>query len=235
MRQTIQGMRVLVLAAAFAAFLALSAAGQVTMAQLEIFGLKAEELYPLLEHPQVQKELILTSAQLDKIQSKREEMEELETPKEANGDERELTEEELPKVIAKLNAIKAKTISEVLTRRQQVRLTQIVAQMKGAPMLHRKPVLQALEATEVQQKAMLAAEAAAVQEAGAVQRQPNAKEPTPQERIKAMEKANAAFSAIVDKMIAVLTPAQQQKWRELVGPKFVMKLIARPAAGSGRP
>lgn len=199
-----------------------------------VFNNKPDELFQLLMHQQVQKELNITPAQIEKLQARKDQMEELDEPKDANGEPRELTEEEVPAVIAKKDAMRGKAIVEILTPRQQNRLHQVVAQVKGVTALLEKTVLKALDVTEEQHKAMLDARKAAVDEMTKLREQAIAKNASQQERMRVQDKYYAARETIVDRIVAVLKPEQQKRWRELIGDKFVLK-IPRPPLDAPTP
>ena len=199
------------------------------LGQASVFDHDPEELHPLLGLPQVQKELAVTPAQRETLQAGQEQIEELEEPKDANGDPRELTEEELPAVIKKQTAIRQRLLAQVLTARQRLRLNQILAHLQGPTVLTRKSVIAALEITEEQQKAMDNARKAAVAEMAAEREKMDAANAT-RDRERAAGRLQSLQLGLTDRMVGVLTEAQQKKWRELIGPKFTLRM-ERPRSG----
>jgi DNA-directed RNA polymerase, sigma subunit (sigma70/sigma32) len=204
------------------------------LAQVGVFNQKPEELYPLLAVPQVQKELALTQTQLDKLQHRQEQIEALEEPKDANGDTRELTDEELPAVTAKQNALKQKALAEVLSTRQNTRLQQILAQLRGVSVLMEPSTLTELGVSDSQKKAMEEARKAAVEAMAPLREQLDDKRLTPRERARAADRLQAAQEGIIDKMVGALSDTQQKKWRDLIGPKFRLKIV-RPVPSDDSP
>jgi hypothetical protein len=179
------------------------------------------EAFPLLQQEAVQKDLDLSLDQVGRItlmtqtrQAAREAMRDL--PR----DERER------KSLEESNSAE-KEIRSILESQQIVRLKQIILQQHGTRAWGDEEVVRTLKLTHDQR-----VELATIRDEYDTKRRDLQKIENKQEQQK---KSEALRQSVDERLLAVLTPAQQEKWDELIGPKFAGELRRTAAEGAGGP
>jgi hypothetical protein len=179
------------------------------------------EAFPLLQQESVQKDLELSLDQVGRItlmnqqrQAAREAM--LDLPREER-DRKALVD----------SAAAEKEIRALLEPQQLVRLKQILLQQRGTRAWGDEEVVRALKLSHDQR-----VELATIREEYDTKRRDLQKIENKQEQQK---KADALRQSIDERLLAVLTPTQQEKWDELIGPKFAGELRRGPDPGPTGP
>ncbi len=124
----------------------------------------------------------------------------------------------------------AKAMTDVLTPQQRRRLEQVRLQSLGLAVWDDAAVRKALKLTDEQKAAINKARAEAKANAGETMRkafeeayrESGATSPR-MDRLRE-RKAATAYQAVQARAVAVLTPEQQKRWRELIGPPFRLRV-----------
>jgi Spy/CpxP family protein refolding chaperone len=142
-------------------------------------------------------------------------------------------------VEARQEAEMAKAMTDVLTPEQRQRLEQIKVQVLGPGAWDDPAVRKALKLTDEQKAAINKArdEARAAvrgQRTAAPRPAPVRSGPASPKELRLYERQLAAgYRALQDRIVALLTPEQQKRWRELTGPPVRFR-VERDPFGGGR-
>jgi Spy/CpxP family protein refolding chaperone len=160
----------------------------------------------LLSQKPVQEELKLTEEQVKKV------TELSAKQREAFTGFADLSQEERGKKFQELNSQNEKAVAEILKPDQSKRLKEISLQAQGPRAFANPEVANALGITDEQKAKLRSIQEENAQEAQKL-RQAGASEEAQQKRAELTKATN-------DKMLAVLTPEQKTKWKEMTGEPF---------------
>lgn len=197
----------------------------------------------LLAIPDVQKELKLNQAQIDKAKAKQTEISTArrEALEKAGGFQalRDMSQEDREKLFQPLQDAEKKAIDELLNTDQKKRHHQLeiqqTAQMSPVAAFTRKDVAEALKITDEQKEKLTAIQ----EEQGTAMREifqslgVSFQDMTDDDRKKMGEKMATLRKATSEKCLALLTDEQKKSWKDLVGEPF--KFPAFGPGGPGRP
>jgi serine/threonine protein kinase len=116
-------------------------------------------------------------------------------------------------------------LNAILTARQRKRLEQIGLQLKGAGAFHETEVAKELKLTPEQRERIRGIDAGMFPE-------PGRRGGSPADWLKDMEKRK---KAAMDRVLALLTPEQARKWKEMTGEPFTGPMQFGPPFGRGGP
>ena len=190
----------------------------------------------LLTMPEVQKELKMTPAQVEKAKTKQDELQKSSQAaiEKAGGFQalRDLSDEDRQKLFGPLQEAQKKAVSELLNPDQQKRFHQLELQQGGARSLTtNKEVKEALKITDEQTEKMDAIQMEQRQAMQAIFQSIDPQNATADERAAMQKKMAELQKSTLDKVVAVLNEDQQKKWKEMTGEPFKFP----PMRGFGGP
>jgi Spy/CpxP family protein refolding chaperone len=168
----------------------------------------------LLRRPEVQTELKITDEQKPKIETMLEQLRE-----ERQGlfqDLRDASAEERQKIMDKMYADESKRVNAILNPDQQKRFRQISLQQEGPTAAARADVADELKLTDEQKKKVR--ELLVAQQ----EKQRELREAAGGDFQAIREKMEALRKETNDKVTALLTDEQKNKWKEMVGTPFTL-------------
>ena len=188
----------------------------------------------MLNMPEVQKELKMTPDQIDKVKAKQADVQAATQAimEKAGGPQalRDMTPEDRAKLTADMQEVQTKAVKEVLDETQMKRFHQLELQQAGPRAFTMPEVKKALDITDEQTTKMAAIQTEQMQAMRAAMQGIDFQNMTAEDRA-AMQKKNAEMQkATLEKTMAVLTPEQTKKWKEMTGEPFKF-----PAMGPGGP
>ncbi len=178
----------------------------------------------MLTIPEVQQELKMTPDQINKVQSKSQEVRQatMELMREAGGPQafQEMSQEERQQLMDKMQAIQKKAISEILNADQQKRYHQLELQQMGVMAFGRKEVREALKLTPDQGEKMQEIQRGQMQAMREAMQGVDFQNMTDEDRRAMQVKMEALQKATYDRCVQVLTAEQQKQWKEMLGEPF---------------
>jgi len=175
----------------------------------------------LLRIPEVQQELKMTQTQIDKIDTKQQEMRDA-MREVFQGGGQQMTPEERAAAMQKVQDIQAKAVADILDTTQAKRFSQIELQQQGASAWNRPAVAKQLGITAEQTTKLREVQRGNMQKMREMFTGQNFQQMTPEER-KALADKMAQFRKDSDaQAVAVLTDAQRARWKEMLGTPFKM-------------
>lgn len=186
----------------------------------------------LLGMEAVQKELVITDAQKEKITKMQEEAR---AAFQGGGNNfRDLSDEERAKLRTQMEERAKKTeetVKSILDEKQYARLNELSIQQAGVMALSRPEVAEKLKLTD-DQKTKIREAASAGGRGGFGGFNPNA---TEEERRKAREEATARREKLNSDVLAVLTAEQKKTFEDMQGKKFEFPVFGGFGGGGNRP
>lgn len=188
----------------------------------------------MLRSADVQKELKMTQPQIEKLDAKQQEVFQAMQDARQGIDFQNMTDEQRQAFQKKMGDIQTKAVTDVLDTTQQKRFHQLELQQQGGnALLRNKEVAEAIKVTDDQKSKLQAIQQAAQEEMRNNRPDFSGGQPSPEEMQKFMTKMQEMQKATNEKMLAVLTPVQLAKWKELTGEPFKGQFMApfrRPGA-----
>jgi hypothetical protein len=184
----------------------------------------------LLSIPEVQQELKMTQPQIDKLQTKQQELRQAMQEIFQGGGGPPSSPEEREKIFARIRELQDKALADILDTRQQKRFRQLELQRQGPAALARKDVADELKLTEAQRGQIQTIQQQAGEAMRGAMQGVDFQNMTPEDRQKLGAKMQEIQKAAGDKITATLTAAQRAQWKTMQGEPFKF-----PEMGFGRP
>lgn len=185
----------------------------------------------LLRMESVQKELKMTQPQIEKLDSKQQEVRaQMQELFQSSGGFQDMSPEDRQKLFAKTQELQHKAVADILDTTQMKRFDQLELQQQGPPALMRKEVADKLKLTEAQRSKLADIQQQAQSEMRALFQSGNGGGPggmTEENR----QKFQAIQKTANTKALAVLTASQQKEWKQMLGTPFTFG----PPPGRQRP
>jgi hypothetical protein len=182
----------------------------------------------LLRNADVQKELKMTQAQIDKIDAKQQELRQAQRDAFGGGNPQDLSAEDRQKAMAKIQEAQKKALTDILDATQLKRYHQLELQQQGPLALTRKEVAEELKLTDEQKTKITDIQRQVTEETRAARQGVNFQQLSAEEREKLTKKTQEIQKAAGEKVVALLTDEQKKKWTEMQGEIVKFPLTVPP-------
>lgn len=193
----------------------------------------------LLSMPEVQKELKMTPEQNDKVKTKQADVRTATQAimEKAGGFQalRDMSPEDRTKLQADMQEVQTKAVKEVLDETQMKRFHQLELQRQGPNAFTMPEVKKALDITDEQSTKIAAIQMEQQQAMRDARQGFDPQNATADDRAAMQKKMADAQKVTLDKTLAVLTPDQAKKWKEMTGEPFKFPAMGPGGPGGRRP
>ncbi|HZP80337.1 MAG TPA: hypothetical protein VFB21_01745 [Chthonomonadaceae bacterium] len=174
----------------------------------------------LLRMESVQKELKMTQPQIEKLDSKQQEVRaQMQELFQNSGGFQNMSPEDRQKLFAKSQEIQHKAVADILDTTQMKRFEQLELQQQGPSALMRKDIADRLKLTEAQRSKLAEIQQQAMSEMRALFQSGNGGGPGGMSE-ENRQKFQAIQKTSNEKALAVLTAEQQKQWKQMLGAPF---------------
>jgi Spy/CpxP family protein refolding chaperone len=171
----------------------------------------------LLRMESVQKELKMTQPQIEKLDSKQQEVRaQMQELFQNSGGFQNMSPEDRQKLFAKSQEIQHKAVADILDTTQMKRFEQLELQQQGPSALMRKDIADRLKLTEAQRSKLMGIQQQAQSDMRALFQGGGFGNMTEENR----QKFQAIQKTANEKALAVLTAEQQKQWKQMLGAPF---------------
>ncbi len=166
----------------------------------------------------VQDELKMTAPQIEKLDAKQKELQDLR--QNSGFDFQNATQEERQKFQQKMQDAQTKAVGDILDAKQQKRFRQLELQQMGTQAFTRKDVADELKLTEDQKKKIGDIQQAQFAKMREMFQGGGGQNATPEEQQKMRQQMQELQRGATEKITAALTDAQKSQWKAMQGETF---------------
>lgn len=177
----------------------------------------------LLTITEVQTELKMTQPQIDKLEPKQQEVRTAMRDLMQNaGNMQQMSAADREKLMAKMQELQKKAVTDILDTVQYKRFHQIELQQAGSRAFMRPDVIAALGITEEQKTKLQQIQQTAMQQMRNNQQNADPRNMTDEQRAEMQKTMTEARKKQMADCVAVLTDAQKKAWKTMLGTEFKM-------------